>query len=164
MEDFRMKKKNVLILLGALVLLVSPVFAQTWRVDDSGNITLDGQVFRIKGGSWFGLEGRHEPPDDPNNPSGAPMEMYIGNVWWQPSNRTYQGDADEFASMGLNTVRLPLVHQTLDNSDPQGRQPFLKNNQSVIIMAPGRHSRRLSGFVTMPACMSSWTSTPVTTG
>jgi len=115
------------------LLLVSPVFAQTWRVDDEGNITLDGQPFRLKGGSWFGLEGRHEPSDDPNNPSGAPMELYIGNVWWQSSNRTYQGDADEFASMGINVVRIPLVHQTLDDNDEQGREPYLKNTEDVRI-------------------------------
>ncbi|MBN2532201.1 MAG: cellulase family glycosylhydrolase, partial [Spirochaetales bacterium] len=69
----------------------------------------------------------------PNNPSGAPMEMYIGNVWWASSNRTYSGDAQEFAQMGLNTVRIPLVHQTLDDNDPQGREPFLKNTESVRI-------------------------------
>ena len=33
-------------------------------------------------GSWFGLEGRHEPSNDPTNPSGAPMEQYIGNTFW----------------------------------------------------------------------------------
>ncbi|MBN2532202.1 MAG: cellulase family glycosylhydrolase [Spirochaetales bacterium] len=129
----KIKKKRILILLGAIVLLVSPAFAQTWRVNDQGDITLDGQVFRIKGGAWFGLEGRHEPSDDPNNPSGAPMEMYIGNVWWASSNRTYEGDAQEFAQMGINTVRIPLVHQTLDDNDPQGREPFLKNTESVRI-------------------------------
>ena len=123
----------MLIVLGAIVLLVSPIFAQTWRVDDQGNITLNGQPFKVKGGSWFGLEGRHEPSNDPNNPSGAPMEQYMGNVWWAPSSRTYQQDAQEFAQMGLNTVRIPLVHQTLDSNDPQGREPFLKNNPSVQI-------------------------------
>jgi aryl-phospho-beta-D-glucosidase BglC (GH1 family) len=127
------KKKKVLLLLGVVLLLVSPAFAQTWRVDDEGNITRNGQPFQIKGGSWFGLEGRHEPSDDPNNPSGAPMEMYIGNVWWQPSNRTYEGDAREFAQMGINTVRVPLVHQTLDENDEQGREPYLKNDPSVQI-------------------------------
>jgi endoglucanase len=134
----KINRKKIFIILGAIVfimqsILVSPVFAQTWRVDDSGNITRDGQYFQIRGGSWFGLEGRHEPSNDPNNPSGAPMEMYIGNVWWQPSSRTYDGDAQEFAQMGLNTVRIPLVHQTLDSNDPQGREPYLKNDSSVVI-------------------------------
>jgi len=127
------KMKKVFIIIGVIVLFVSPAFTQTWRVDDEGNITRDGQPFQIRGGSWFGLEGRHEPSDDPNNPSGAPMELYIGNVWWQTSNRTYQGDADEFAQMGINTVRIPLVHQTLDPNDEQGREPYLKNNPDVQI-------------------------------
>ena len=51
----------IIIIIGAIILLANPVFAQTWRVDDAGNITLDGQAFKLKGGSWFGLEGRHEP-------------------------------------------------------------------------------------------------------
>ncbi|MBN1696166.1 MAG: cellulase family glycosylhydrolase, partial [Spirochaetales bacterium] len=127
------KKKTFLLLLGAIVLLVSPVFAQQFRVNDQGTITLGGQAFQIKGGSWFGLEGRHEPSDDPNNPSGAPMEMYMGNVWWAESGRTYEQDVREFAQMGFNVVRVPLVHQTLDANDPQGRAPYLKNAESVQI-------------------------------
>ena len=107
--------------------------AATWRVDANGNITRNGQQYQIRGGSWFGLEGRHEPSDDPNNPSGAPMEMYMGNVWWAESGRTYEQDAQEMAQMGFNTIRLPLVHQTLDPNDPQGRDPYLKNAPSVII-------------------------------
>lgn len=104
-----------------------------WRVDAKGNLTKDGVIFRVRGGSWFGLEGRHEPSDDPTNPSGAPMEQYIGNVFWAPTNRTYAQDAAEFKAMGINLVRLPLVPQTLDANDPQGREPFLKNNPSVRI-------------------------------
>ncbi|MFZ6029641.1 MAG: cellulose binding domain-containing protein, partial [Chloroflexota bacterium] len=50
--------------------------AAVFRVDANGNITKDGEIFRVKGGSWFGLEGRHEPSNDPTNPSGAPMEQY----------------------------------------------------------------------------------------
>jgi len=114
-----------------------PVFAQAghpvWRVDLSGNITKDGVPFRVKGASWFGLEGRHEPSNDPTNPSGAPMEQYIGNVFWAPSSRTYAGDALEFKNMGINLVRIPLSPQTLNPNDPQGRAPFLKNNPSVVI-------------------------------
>ncbi|MBN2442523.1 MAG: cellulase family glycosylhydrolase [Spirochaetales bacterium] len=119
----------VLFLTGTLV----ASYGQQWRVDDSGNITLNGQAFKIKGGSWFGLEGRHEPSDDANNPSGAPMEQYIGNVWWAESGRTYEQDVQEIKQMGINTVRLPLVHQTLDANDPQGRAPYLKNAPSVVI-------------------------------
>jgi aryl-phospho-beta-D-glucosidase BglC (GH1 family) len=143
------KKKNVLkvllvicIVLGAVVLLVlgiskNPVFAQAaqpvWRVDDQGNITVDGQIFRVKGGSWFGLEGRHEPSNDPDNPSGAPMEQYMGNVFWAESGRTYEQDVNEFKQMGFNLVRIPIAPQTLDPNDPQGRDPYLKNAQSVRI-------------------------------
>ena len=44
-----------------------------FRVDSSGNLTANGVAFRVKGGSWFGLQGRHEPSNDSVNPSGAPM-------------------------------------------------------------------------------------------
>src|SRR5512134_2873377 len=106
------------ILLGAMVLLVSPVSAQNlWRVNAQGEITLNGQLFQIKGGSWFGLEGREEPVMvDPNNPRGALMEQYIGNPWWAESGRTYDQIITEIKQMGFNTVRLPLVPQTLDAS------------------------------------------------
>lgn len=138
----QIKKKKVLaihpgicIVLGALLLSVSPLFAQQpdWRVDSNGNITCDGEYFRVKGGSWFGLEGRHEPSNDPDNPSGAPMEMYIGNVWWQPSNRTYDQDISEFKDLGFNTIRLPLAPQALEPDNEQGMEPYLKNNDSVVI-------------------------------
>jgi endoglucanase len=126
------------ILLSSLGIRVSQVSAQTstvWRVDAQGNITKNGVIFRVKGGSWFGLEGRHEPSNDPTNPSGAPMEQYMGNVFWQPSSRTYAQDAAEMKALGINLVRLPLVPQTLRNNppDPQGMAPFLKNNPSVVI-------------------------------
>ena len=104
-----------------------------WRVDAKGNLTKDGVIFRVKGGSWFGLEGRHEPSDDPTNPGGAPMEQYMGNVFWAPTSRTYKQDAAEFKAMGINLIRLPLVHQTLDANDPQGKDPYLKNDKSVKI-------------------------------
>jgi aryl-phospho-beta-D-glucosidase BglC (GH1 family) len=131
-----MKKQNVLFYVLIVLFLTGTLVAsygQQWRVDNEGNITLDGQVFRMQGGSWFGLEGRHEPSDDPNNPSGAPMEQYVGNVWWAESGRTYEQDVQEFKQMGINVVRLPLVHQTLDANDPQGRAPYLKNAPSVVI-------------------------------
>ncbi len=125
------------ILLSSLAMPLSRVSGQVqqpvWRVDAQGNITKDGVIFRVKGGSWFGLEGRHEPSNDPTNPSGAPMEQYMGNVFWAPSSRTYAQDAAEFKAMGINLVRIPLVPQTLDANNPQGRDPFLKNNASVRI-------------------------------
>lgn len=130
----KIKKNKVLIVLGAIVLLATQVFAaNVWRVDTSGNITLNGTAFRVKGGSWFGLEGRHEPSNDATNPSGAPMEMYMGNVFWAESGRTYDQDISEFKAMGINVVRLPLVPQTLDANNAQGKDPYLKNASSVRI-------------------------------
>jgi aryl-phospho-beta-D-glucosidase BglC (GH1 family) len=61
------------------------------------------------------------------------MEQYMGNVFWQPSSRTYDQDIAEFKAMGINVVRLPLVHQTLSSTDPQGMAPNLKNTDSVKI-------------------------------
>jgi endoglucanase len=113
----------------ASVLAAPAVF----RVDAQGNITKDGVIFHVHGGSWFGLQGRHEPSNDQTNPSGAPMEQYMGNVFWQPSSRTYEQDVAEFKAMGINVVRIPVVHQTLDANDPQGKAPNLKNNASVVI-------------------------------
>src|SRR5687768_6716660 len=124
------------IVLSVLSISVRPASAQTapqWRVDAQGNITKDGVIFRVKGGSWFGLQGRYEPASDPVNPRGAPMEQYMGNVFWAPSGRTYAGDIAEFKAMGINLVRIPLVPQTLDPNNPQGRDPFLKNTASVRI-------------------------------
>jgi aryl-phospho-beta-D-glucosidase BglC (GH1 family) len=127
-----MRKVILAAAIMALIFCVTAT-AQTWRVDDQGNLTVDGQIFRVKGGSWFGLEGRHEPSNDPDNPSGAPMEMYMGNVFWAESGRTYDQDVQEFAQMGFNLVRLPIAPQTLDANDPQGRAPYLKNAPSVRI-------------------------------
>jgi endoglucanase len=128
----------VAVLLSSLGSAVSQVSAQTpspvvFRVDANGNITANGVAFRIKGGSWFGLQGRHEPSIDQTNPSGAPLEQYMGNVFWAPTSRTYDQDVAEFKAMGINVVRLPLSPQTLNASDPQGMAPNLKNNQSVVI-------------------------------
>ncbi|MBN2736741.1 MAG: cellulase family glycosylhydrolase [Spirochaetales bacterium] len=133
-----MKKKYLSLLLVLIALLVQSVlvFGQTqpvWRVDDAGNITLNGEIFRIKGGSWFGLEGRHEPSNDETNPSGAPMEQYMGNVFWNPTGRTYDQSINDIKALGFNTIRLPLAPQTLDPDDPQGRAPNLKNHESVRI-------------------------------
>lgn len=107
--------------------------ANEWAVDSKGNITLNGTIFRIKGGSWFGLEGRHEPPSESKNPSGAPMEMYIGNMFWSESGRTLAKDALEIKNLGFNSIRIPVSPQTLTDSDPQGKDPMLKNAESVRI-------------------------------
>jgi endoglucanase len=103
----------------------------------NGRITKNGEHFPVRCGSWFGLEGRHEPPDDPTNPGGAPMEQYVGNTFWANGNagtgRTIAQTMSEIAGMGINVIRLPLVPQTLDPNDPQGRDPYLKNHSSVRI-------------------------------
>lgn len=108
-----------------------------FRVDPTGRITKNDEVFPVQCGSWFGLEGRHEPSDDETNPSGAPMEQYIGNTFWANggagTGRTIQQTMTEIAAMGINVVRLPVVPQTLDADDPQGRAPYLKNHSSVRV-------------------------------
>src|ERR1051326_374244 len=129
-----------LVLIGSIVLSmqglsVRPAHAApvVFRVDANGNLTANGVAFRVKGGSWFGLQGRHEPSTDSVNPSGAPLEQYMGNVFWNPSSRTYAGDAAEFKAMGINVVRVPVSPQTLTGTDPQGMSPYLKNSPSVVI-------------------------------
>src|ERR1051325_5316329 len=133
---------GVLILVASILLTpvgipVNLVAAQSapvvFRVDANGNITANGVAIRIKGASWFGLQGRHEPSNDSTNPSGAPLEQYMGNVFWNPSSRTYVQDVNEFKAMGINVIRLPLSPQTLNASDPQGMAPNLKNTESVRI-------------------------------
>ena len=74
----------------------------------------------IQCGSWFGLEGQHEPQDAENNADGAPMELYIGNMWWAETGRTIQQTMTEIKQLGINVVRFPIVPQTLDPTDPQG--------------------------------------------
>jgi len=59
-----------------------PSTAAVFRVNPQGRITRNGTVFPVHCGSWFGLDGRHEPSNDPTNPSGAPMELYMGNTFW----------------------------------------------------------------------------------
>ena len=94
-------------------------------------------MFPVRCGSWFGLEGRHEPSDDPVNPSGAAMEQYIGNTSWanggQGTGRTIAQTMTEISDMGINVIRLPLVPQTLNANDPQGTGNVLKNHSSVRI-------------------------------
>jgi endoglucanase len=108
-----------------------------FRVNSAGRITKNGTVFPVRCGSWFGLEGRHEPPDDDRNPNGAPMEQYIGNTFWANNNqgtgRTIAQTMSEIAGMGINVIRLPMVPQTLSTNDPQGTGNVLKNHPSVLI-------------------------------
>jgi endoglucanase len=117
----------------ALIISTAARAVNMWEVNSNGDITLNGSVFRVKGGSWFGLEGRSELPDDEANPGGAPMEMYIGNVFWNESDRTLAKDAEEIKGLGFNCIRMPVAPQTLDDSDPQGLDPNLKNTESVRI-------------------------------
>ena len=85
-------------------------------------------------GNWFGLEGRHEPSNDGVNPSGAPMELYVGNTLWGATGRTIQQTMTEIKGMGMNVLRVPIAPQTLDATDPQGMAPNLKNHSSVIAL------------------------------
>jgi len=111
--------------------------ASVFRVNTQGRITKNGTVFPVRCGNWFGLEGRHEPSNDATNPSGAPMEQYIGNTFWANggagTGRTIQQTMTEISGMGINMIRLPLVPQTLDPNDPQGTGNVLKNHPSVRI-------------------------------
>ena len=66
------------------------------------------------------------------NPSGAPMELYVGNTFWAASGRTIQQTMTEITGMGMNVIRLPIAPQTLNPNDPQGRAPNLKNHPSVV--------------------------------
>jgi aryl-phospho-beta-D-glucosidase BglC (GH1 family) len=108
-----------------------------FRVNSAGRITKNGTVFPVHCGSWFGLEGRHEPSTDPINPSGAAMEQYIGNTNYANggagTGRTIQQTMTEITGMGINMVRLPLVPQTLNPNDPQGTGNVLKNHPSVRV-------------------------------
>jgi aryl-phospho-beta-D-glucosidase BglC (GH1 family) len=108
----------------------------TFRVNDSGNITKNGTEMSIQCGAWFGLEGQHEPPDAEYNPGGAPLELYVGNMWWNPTGRTIEQTMTEIKAQGFNVVRLPIAPQTLDATDPQGigwapEGGVLKNDPSV---------------------------------
>jgi len=108
----------------------------TFRVDASGNITKNGVAMPIRCGAWFGLEGQHEPPNAQYNPGGAPLELYVGNMWWNPTGRTIQQTMTEIKAQGINVVRLPIAPQTLDPTDPQGigwapEGGVLKNDPSV---------------------------------
>lgn len=108
-----------------------------FRVDENGNITENGSIFHVRCGNWFGLEGQHEPKDAENNPDGAPMELYIGNMWWNESGRTIQKTMTEIKELGINMIRFPIAPQTLDPTDPQGigsvqEGGVLKNSTSEL--------------------------------
>ena len=108
-----------------------------FRVNTSGRITRNGTVFPVRCGNWFGLEGRYEIHSDPVNPGGAPMELYMGNTFWANggagTGRTVAQDMAEFAAAGINMIRVPVVPQTLTGTDPQGKDPVLKNHASVRV-------------------------------
>jgi hypothetical protein len=109
-----------------------PVSGTVWRVNTGGRITKNGTVFPVHCGAWFGLQGRYEISTDSANPRGAPMEQYVGNTFWASThNRTVMQTMNEIKAAGITVIRLPVVHQTLDANDPQGKN-FLKNYSGII--------------------------------
>jgi endoglucanase len=104
----------------------TPAADVTFRVNSAGKITKNGQVLPIHCGAWFGLEGQFEPKTSDHNPGGAPMELYMGNMWWDSTGRTIQQDMTEIKQQGINIIRLPIAPQTLDPTDPQG-MTYIKN-------------------------------------
>ena len=66
------------------------------------------------------MEGQHEPADAESNPGGAPLELYIGNMWWVDSGRTIAQTMDEIKALGINMIRLPITPQTLEPNNEQG--------------------------------------------
>jgi hypothetical protein len=102
----------------------------TFRVNDDGKITKNGEELPAHCGAWFGLEGRHEPETDPDNPGGAPMELFIGNMWWNESGRTIDQTMEEITAEGFTMIRLPIAPETLDPDDPQGQSSVFKNAES----------------------------------
>ncbi len=110
----------------------------------NGRVTKDGQHFPVRCGSWFGLQGRYEPASDAQNPRGAPMEQYVGNTFWANSHtRTVMQTMNEIKQAGITVIRLPIVHQTLSGTDPQGDGRYYKNYSGIINDAtyPMRNSR-----------------------
>lgn len=59
------------------------------------------------------------------------MELYVGNVFWNPTGRTIQQTMTEITQQGLTVLRIPVAPQTLDANNAQGRDPYLKNDPSV---------------------------------
>ncbi|HEY7771845.1 MAG TPA: cellulase family glycosylhydrolase [Marinagarivorans sp.] len=90
-----------------------------FRVKD-GVVMKNGQPLDVRCGNWFGLEGQHEP-QDAEHPGAAPLELYIGNMWWKETGRNMSLTMQEIKRMGINTVRLPITPQTLDPNYEEGR-------------------------------------------
>ena len=81
----------------------------------NGKVTKNGQTMPVRCGNWFGLEGQHEASGE------APMELYIGNMWWDDTGRTMENDMTEIKGLGFNTIRLPIAPQTLVKGHPDGQ-------------------------------------------
>lgn len=115
--------------------------AGKFRIDALGNITEDGAVFPVRCGNWFGLDGQQEPKNSDNNPDGAPMELYIGNMWWfnssQGSGRSIDQNMQEIKNMGINMIRLPISPQTLSSTHPQGMGDASQKNGGALKNHPG---------------------------
>jgi hypothetical protein len=120
---------------ATVALTVTPASTNTnsvWRIDTNGRVTRNSNKFLFHCGSWFGLQGRYEIATDSANPRGAPMEQYVGNTFWASNhNRTVMQTFTEIKAQGISVIRLPVVHQTLDATDPQGKN-FLKNYSGII--------------------------------
>ncbi|MBN1699904.1 MAG: hypothetical protein JW881_20505 [Spirochaetales bacterium] len=109
-KEFFTIRMRIYVVLWVILVFTGPIFARTgpvWRVDDIGNLTVDGEIFRVKGGSWTGLEGRPDFIDEVI--STAPMELYIGNMWWVETGSTYEQDIAEFKDMGFSLSRLTIA-------------------------------------------------------
>jgi aryl-phospho-beta-D-glucosidase BglC (GH1 family) len=60
------------------------------------------------------------------------MEQYVGNTFWASDHsRTVPQDFSEMKNAGITVIRLPVVHQGLSGTDPQGMN-FLKNYSGII--------------------------------
>ncbi|MEJ2045456.1 MAG: cellulase family glycosylhydrolase [Reinekea sp.] len=113
-----------------------------FRIDALGNITEDGEIFPVRCGNWFGLDGQQEPKIDEttglpgNNADGAPMELYIGNMWWyngsKGTGRTLDSDMKQISDMGINMVRLPIAPEVLNINDPQGMGDASQKNGGAL--------------------------------
>lgn len=117
-----------------------PVPNGKYRVNAQGKITDDGNVFDVQCGNWFGLEGQHEPSDAEVNPGGAPLELYIGNMWWdEASSRTISQTMQEIKDLGINMIRLPIAPQTLEQNppNPQGTGRITATNKSGALKNSG---------------------------
>ena len=119
-------------------------FGPVWAVAN-GRVTKDGVKYPVRCGSWFGLQGRYEPASDAQNPRGAPMEQYVGNTFWAATHtRTVMQTMNEIKQAGITVIRLPVVHQTLSGTDPQGDGRYYKNYSGIINDAtyPMKNSRQ----------------------